>query len=158
MKNWLTSWLSRPALRFAVTGDCAPDSPETARAEILLLLEEMTASANAHDAEWHLSFYASDPDLRFVIHDRAIVGWNALLEQQRVWWQDGRSDVVYTMVGEPHFRMPQPGLVVVSYFLASERSTADGTTKRMPLAISAVWQRRPEGWKIIYAHESTSVS
>ena len=158
MNKWLARWRSGASPAAISSAGSQPGELETAKAEILPLLKEMNEAANVHDAERHVSFYARDPDLLFVIHDRAIVGWDALLEQQRVWWRDGKTDVVYAMAGEPEFRMPQAGLVVVTYFLDSVRSLGGGTTKRMRLAISAVWQRGPDGWKIIYAHESTAVS
>ncbi len=158
MYKWLARFRSRASPPAASLAASPPGDLETAQAEILPLLKEMNAAANLHDAERHVAFYARDPDLLFVIHDRAIVGWDALLEQQRVWWRDGKTDVVYTMAGEPDFRMPQPGLVVVAYFLDSVRSTGDGTTRQMRLAVSAMWQWRPDGWRIIYAHESTAVS
>lgn len=126
----------------------------TARAEIFPLFKAMEAAANVHDAEKHISFYANEPDLLFVINDRAIVGWNALLKQQRQWWHNSKSDVKYEMVGEPDFRMPAPGLVMVTYFLRSHRTLSDGRTSDSGFGISALWQKRPEGWRIIYAHES----
>lgn len=89
------------------------------------------------------------------INDRAIVGYDALLKQQREWWQDGGTDVVYTVVGEPEFRMPAPGLVMTTYFLTSRRTRSDGTARNTRFGITALWQRRAEGWRIIHAHEST---
>jgi ketosteroid isomerase-like protein len=132
-----------------------PDDLAKARAEILPLFEAMQAAANAHDADKHVSFYARDPGLQFVINDRLIEGYDALLRQQREWWQNGKSDVIYTLVGEPSFRMPAPGLVMTTYFLTSRRTMEDRTVRNTRFGISALWQRRPEGWRIIHAHEST---
>jgi ketosteroid isomerase-like protein len=154
MKTWVTCvfLLLMPLPALAATG---ADDLSTAKAEILPHFEAMQAAANAHDSEKHVSYYARDPDLLFVINDRAIVGYDALLKQQREWWQDGKTDVKYTVVGEPEFRMPAKGLVMTTYFLTSRRTMADGTTRNTRFGISALWQRRPEGWRIIYAHEST---
>ena len=118
------------------------------------LLKAMEGAVNVHDAEKHISFYANEPDLLFVINDRAIVCWNALLKQQRQWWHNSKSDVNYEMVGEPDFRMPAPGLVMVTYFLTSHRTLPDGQTSDSRFGVSALWQKRAEGWRIIYAHES----
>src|SRR5262245_10576211 len=95
------------------------DGLAAARAEILPLFEAFHAAANAHDAEQHVSFYAREPSLLFVDNDEAIVGYDALLAKQREWWQDGKTDVTYNLAGEPDFRMPAPGLVMVTYFLTS---------------------------------------
>lgn len=125
-----------------------------AQAEILPLIQAMQAAANAHDAEKHVSYYARDPRLMFIINDRAITGYDALLEQQREWWQNGKSDVTYTLVGEPTFSMPARGLVMTTYFLTSSRTMPDGAKRSTRFGISALWERRPEGWRIIHAHES----
>jgi ketosteroid isomerase-like protein len=126
-----------------------------ARAEILPLIQAMQAAANAHDAEKHVSYYAHDPGLLFVINDRAITGYDALLEQQREWWQNGKSDVIYTLTGEPMVTMAAPGLVTTTDCLTSRRTMPDGAKRSTRFGISALWQRRPEGWRIIHAHEST---
>lgn len=125
-----------------------------ATAEIMPRLQAMEAAANAHNADRHVSYYAHDPQLLFVMNDQAIVGYDALLKQQRTWWKDGHTDVKYVIDGKPDFRMPAPGLVMVTYFLSSHRTGPDGKTQHSRFGISALWQQRPEGWKIIYAHES----
>lgn len=126
-----------------------------AKTEILRALGAMQAAANAHDAAKHLSFYIHEPTLLFVVNDQAIVGFDALLAQQRKWWQDGKSNAIYKIVGDPDFRMPAPGLVIVTYFLTAHRTLPDGKTQEAKLGVSAVWQKRPQGWRIIYAHESS---
>jgi ketosteroid isomerase-like protein len=130
------------------------DGLAAARAEILPIFEAMQAAADAHDAEKHVSFFAREPSLLFVINDQAIVGYDALLAKQRQWWPNGKTDVTYQLAGEPDFRMPAPGLVMVTYFLTSRRTLPDGQTRDTRLGISALWQKRTEGWRIIYAHES----
>ena len=153
MRVWLTCcWILLAPLTTAAFA--SSDDLTSARAEILPLFEAMQAAANAHDAETHLSFYVREPTLLFVINDRAIVGWDALLEAQRQWWRYGKTDVVYRLVGEPDFRMTAPGLVMVTYFLTSQRTLPDGRSGSTRFGISALWQRRPQGWRIIYAHES----
>ncbi|HET7622091.1 MAG TPA: molybdopterin-dependent oxidoreductase [Gemmatimonadaceae bacterium] len=126
-----------------------------ARAEITPLFERMQTTANAHDADGHLAAYAHDSALVFIINDQAIHGFAALLEQQRAWWKNGTSDVVYRLDGDPEYRMPAPGLVVETYFLKARRTLADGTVREGRLAVTDIWKKRPEGWRIIYAHESS---
>jgi ketosteroid isomerase-like protein len=154
MKSWLTGCVVI-LFSLAAIGAGPADDLSKARSEIAPLLKAMQDAANAHDAAKHVSFYAKDPNLLFVINDRAITGFDPLLEQQKQWWQNGSSDVVYTMVGEPDYRMPGPGLVMVTYFLTSRRTDPSGAARNTRLGISALWQHRPEGWRIIYAHEST---
>jgi ketosteroid isomerase-like protein len=135
--------------------DRKEDDIAAARAEIAPLFAEMQAAANAHDTDRHLAFYVREPTLLFVLNDQSIVGWEALREQQRQWWNDGKTDVVYSQVGEPEYRMPAPGLVMMTYFLTSRRTLPDGEVRTTGFGISALWQKRPEGWRIIHAHEST---
>ena len=78
-----------------------------------------------------------------------------MLAKQREWWQDGKTDVTYKLAGEPDFRMPAPGLVMVTYFLTSGRTTPEGKLRETRFGFSALWQKRAEAWRIIYAHEST---
>ncbi len=130
------------------------DSLLKARAEILPLFKAMEAAANAHNAEKHLSFYAKVPSPLFVFNDHEIKGWNALLKQQRKWWHNGNSDVKYKLIGKPDFRMFAPGLVMVTFFLTSHRTLSGGHTGNSKFGISDLWQKQPEGWRIVYAHES----
>jgi ketosteroid isomerase-like protein len=115
----------------------------------------MKTAAQAHDVDAHLAFYIHSPTLLFVINGEAIRGWEALRQKQREWWQNGKSDVVYQLVDSVDYRMPAPGLVIQTYFLASRRTNAGGSTRESRLGVTALWQKRAEGWRIIYAHESS---
>lgn len=153
MKSWFIYVLFILVPLTALAGT-ASDELAAARAQIMPLFESMEAAANAHDSEKHVSFYAHEANLLFVMNDQAIIGWDALLKQQRMWWHDGKSDAHYTLAGKPDFRLFAPGLVMQTYFLESTRSMPDGGVSKARFGISAVWKKRPEGWRIIYAHES----
>jgi uncharacterized protein (TIGR02246 family) len=129
---------------------------DTARSEVAPLLAEMGAAANAHDVERHVGFYAHDPSVILIVNGEPITGWEAIRDKQREWWQNGKTDVVYTMRGKPDFRVPGPGVVVTTIFMKSHRTMPDGAIKEGDFTVSAVWQKRPEGWRVIYSHESTT--
>ena len=150
MIRWLVLALLIPAAAAAQSAD----DLASARAEITPLFVEMQAAANAHDTDRHVSFYAREPSLIFIINDQRITGWEALRDKQRQWWKDGKTDVVYTQVGEPDYTMLGPGLVMLTYFMTSHRTLPSGDMSVSGFGISALWQKRPEGWRIIYAHES----
>jgi ketosteroid isomerase-like protein len=133
----------------------ATEALAEARSAIVPLFERMQTTANAHDVDGHLAAYARDSTLLFVINDQAIRGFTALHDQQTKWWQGGKTDVAYRVEGEPIYRMLAPGLVVQTYFLSSHRTLDDGATRDGRVAVSAIWQKRADGWRIIYAHEST---
>ena len=130
----------------------------TARAQILPLFQQMMTAANAHDTDGHLAAYRRSPALVFVANDAAIHGWDALHEQQLKWWQNGRSDAVYALIGEPEYTMPAGDVVVQTYFLESHRSAASvtptGPARSVHLGVTDVWQKGADGWRIVYAHES----
>ena len=125
-----------------------------ARAAIEPTFAEMLRAANAHDAEAHLAAYAKAPALTFVVNDQVIRGWDALLAQQRVWWQNGKSDVVYAIVDSALYMMPAPGVVVQTYTLSARRSAPDGSAREGRIVVTGVWQQRVEGWRVVYAHEA----
>jgi len=137
----------------AVAGQTEDDLAR-ARAEITPMFEKMVVAANEHNPEKHMAYYVHDETLRFVVNADEIVGYDALLAKQHLWWSGDKTDVVYTLVGAPEFTMPAPGVVVLTYFLSSTRTREDGTTSNAKFGITALWQNRPEGWRIFYAHES----
>ena len=125
-----------------------------ARAAIQPVFAEMLRAANAHDAEAHLAAYAKSPTLTFVVNDEVITGWDSLLVRQRGWWQNGKSDAVYAIVGTPRYLMPAPGVVVQTYILSSRRSAPDGSVREGRLGVTDVWREGAEGWRVVYAHEA----
>jgi hypothetical protein len=106
------------------------DDGENARSEVAPLLAEMGAAANAHDIERHVGFYAHDPSVLLIFNGEAIKGWEAIRDKQREWWQNGKTDVVYTMQGKPDFRVLGPGVVVTTIFMKSRRTTPSGRSVR----------------------------
>ena len=124
--------------------------------EVGSLLAEMEASANAHDTERHLAAYSRDAALTFVVNGEIIRGWEALREKQRQWWSDGKATGAYEYVGKPAFELLRTDLGLTTHLIAARSSLADGQVRERQLAFTAVWCRRPEGWRIVYAHESST--
>ena len=146
-------WIAGSELAWGA--DVATNS-DAASAEVALLLAEMGHAANAHDVERHVGFYARDLSVTFIFNGQLTVGWEAIREMQREVWRNGKSDVVYTMQGKPSFLEPGPGLVVTTISLQSRRTMPDGQISAGAFAISSLWQKRAEGWRVIYSHESTT--
>ena len=155
-------WYHVIALSLSIAGSglvCAADAitkPNTASAEVAPLLADMGAAANAHDVERHVGFYAHDDSVVFIFNGQVTIGWEAIRDKQREVWRNGTSDVVYTMQGKPTFLVPASGLVVTTIFLKSRRTLPNGQIADGEFAISALWQKRAEGWRVIYSHESTT--
>ena len=129
------------------------------RAEIMPLFEAMQAAANVHDAEAHLAYFIRGPELIFVVNGRQIRGWSNLLEQQKEWWPAGKiaptseTDQPYRLAEGPAFQVLGQRHAIVTFVLDTRRAYP-GRVMRRPLAVSQVWEKRPDGWKIVYAHES----
>ena len=124
--------------------------------EVAPLLREMGAAANAHDVERHVGFYAHDAAVTLIVNGEAIVGWEGIRDRQRDWWRNGKTDVVYQVQGKPDVRWLAPGIVVTTLFMTSTRTLPDGKPGEKNFAVSSIWQKRPEGWRVIYSHESTT--
>jgi ketosteroid isomerase-like protein len=132
------------------------DVPAAEQAEVTSSLAGMAAAANAHDVDRHVGFYAHDASTLLIFDGEAILGWEAIYAKQQEWWSGGKTDVVYTLQGKPDVRVLAPGLVTSTIFLKSRRSTPTGTVKEGSFAVSAIWKKLSDGWKVIYSHESTS--
>jgi hypothetical protein len=87
-----------------------------------------------------------------------------VLEQQRKWWPDGRipagsgKEIPYRLVAGPDFIVLNPNSALLSFVLDAPKTNAAGGRIDRALAISQLWQKRPEGWRVTYVHESVAES
>jgi ketosteroid isomerase-like protein len=124
--------------------------------QVAPLLAEMEASANAHDTDRHLAAYSQDSALTFVINGEIIRGWDCLRDRQRQWWNEGNATGVYEYLGEPTFEAFGKDLGLTTLLIAARMRLPDGRVRERQLAFTALWRRREDGWRIIYAHESST--
>lgn len=120
------------------------------------LLAELEASANAHDTDRHMAAYARDDALTFVFDGEVVRGWNRLRELQRRWWSDGTAKGSYVYLGEPIFEALGDDAGLTTILIDARREAEDGAQVSKTLAWSALWRRLPEGWRITFAHESST--
>ena len=109
-----------------------------------------------HDLAFAVITSLLDPSTELIFNGEPIVGWDAIYAKQREWWQNGKTDVVYVPRGRPDVRLLSPDLAVTTLLMKSTRTMPDGSIKEGNFAVSAIWKKRPEGWRILYAHESTT--
>ncbi len=142
---------------FAVPANAQSKSSSSAspQDELRPLIARLEAAANAHDTDKFLELYLRSPELVFVVNGDVIHGFDDLRAQQLKWWKNGKSDVVYTRRAEPEFTVISDKAVVVTLLIGSERTGADGKVAKNAAAISLVWQKFSEGWRVVYTHEST---
>ncbi len=132
----------------------ADDSSAKTRKAIEALTAKMQVAANAHDTDAFLAPFLHDPSLVFVVNGIVIHGWQALHEQQRKWWKHGKSDAVYTPVGPIEFQRLAKDVMLTTRSLSSRRAGPGGKIQTGQFAVSEIWRRLPQGWRIVYAHES----
>jgi ketosteroid isomerase-like protein len=129
---------------------------ESVKQQLGPMLHEMDLAANAHDTDRFMKAYLHDPSLVFVIDGEVIHGWDDLRAQQLKWWNDGKTDVVYSTSGEPEIEQLTPSMAIVTETLVGTRTLPDGSSRKREFAVSMVWKKLPEGWRIVYAHESSA--
>ena len=126
------------------------------RREIEPLLAEMLTAANAHDTDRFMTAYVRDPSFVFVINGTVMNGWESVRAQQLRWWNNGKSDVVYSYVGEPEFTVLSSDAAVVTERMSAHRTLANGQITTGELAVTMTMQKRPDGWRAVQVHESTA--
>ena len=124
--------------------------------ELQPLRQEMLLAANAHDTDRFLASHVHDSTLVMVFNGTTVTGYDAVRALQLKWWNNGRSDVVYSLQGPVRFTVMSPAAVLVTETLRSQRTDSTGATKRGDIVVMSAWQKRPEGWRIVAVHESTA--
>ena len=150
-----TFWAATLFTLVAAGGARAQLAP-SAEAQIAPLLDSQVVAANAHDTDRFLQTFVHDSTLVQVFNGEVTLGYPAVRALQLRWWQNGRSDVVYRRAAPPSFLVLDAGAVVVTELLTAERTAADGQVARRTIAVTMVWQKRAEGWRVAYQHESSA--
>jgi ketosteroid isomerase-like protein len=154
LKNWhfLVAVL---AVAFVHPGVGA-DAPLEPRAEVAAALKGMGDAANAHDVERHVGYYAHIPRVTLIVDGEPFVGWDTIRDKQKEWWNNGKTDVVYQLQGAPEVVELAPNVMVTTLLMKAHRTLPSGEVRDARFAVSSIWQKRPEGWKVVYSHESTT--
>jgi ketosteroid isomerase-like protein len=133
---------------------CADSGPSPASLQIQRIMDRMEKAANAHDTDRFMAGYLHQPTLVFVINGTVIHGWDALHKQQLEWWRRGKSDVIYTQTGPTGFQQLSADAAVTTRTFASRRTLPDGKSSTGSFAVTEIWRKLPQGWRIVYSHES----
>jgi uncharacterized protein (TIGR02246 family) len=155
----MQSWLSVASLSLAgvlATSVVRADTAGNPRAEVGAALQGMGDAANAHDVERHVGYYAHIPEVTLIVDGEQLKGWETIRDKQREWWNNGKTDVVYQFDGPPEVRVLAPDIVVTTLLMKAHTTLANGTARDGHFAVSAIWQKRPEGWRVVYSHESAT--
>lgn len=111
----------------------------------------MTRAADALDADRFMAWYWNSPSLAITFDGETLRGWAPILDQQRRWWSDQAGGASFAEERPPEITLQGPGVATSIQWM-----TVSGPTARKParLVITSVWMKRPEGWRIVLAHES----
>lgn len=138
------------ALAIAVTLN-ANATPES---ELRPLLDEMIVSANAHDSDRFMALYQKSPSLTISFDDMVMTGFDAILAQQREWWENGKATPIYAELVPTRIQPISADVSATLQTLEVKAGPNAPAGKRVKLTITSVWKRLPEGWRIVLAHES----
>ena len=138
--------------RWPLLGKTA-DAHDADRAAIQAILEAQQAAWNRGDVEGFLVGYWQSRELTFSGSNGVSRGWDGVRERYKKNYPDGAtmgelgfSDLEFRFLG------PSAALVLGKWHLKRETAGDIGGV------FTLVWQKFPEGWKIIHDHTSTVIS
>jgi uncharacterized protein (TIGR02246 family) len=147
--------ITRPWLRAALALglpllSSAPPQPgrEQDRQAIQQILTAQQTAWNRGDVEAFLKGYWHSPELTFSGSSGIARGWEAVLARYKKTYPDPAAMGQLDFSGlEYRFLGPDAALVLGHWHLSREKGDIGGV-------FSLVWQRFPEGWRIIHDHTS----
>lgn len=129
----------------------AVEAPRSAEVQIRTAIADMNRAAVALDADRFMAWYWNSPALAITFDGETMRGWRPILDQQRLWWSDKTAAISFVEKRPPEITV-QGGDVATTIQWMSVKSAKDA--KPADLTITSVWKKRPEGWRIVLAHES----
>ena len=69
---------------------------------------------------------------------------------------DGKVRSTYTYVDGPIFEVLGDDAGLTTFLIAARKEADDGSVVEKMLAYSALWRRFQDGWRIVFAHESSN--
>ncbi|MGB8660654.1 MAG: nuclear transport factor 2 family protein [Candidatus Acidiferrum sp.] len=126
----------------------AAEAREADKAAITAVLDAQQAAWNRGDVDAFLVGYWHSPELTFSGSNGVSRGWDGVMARYKKNYPD-RAAMGQLDFSELEFRFlgPDAALVLGRWHLKREKGDIGGV-------FSLVWQRFPEGWKIIHDHTS----
>ncbi len=126
----------------------------TDRAAIAALVEALDAAASALDVDRFLSYFVDGPDFAFAFNGTMRTSRAAVRAFHLAAWSNVAKVSFHTTAERVAF--PADGVATVSGIGRSQRMLAGGESRVGEYALLLVAVRRPEGWRVLQAHESTT--
>jgi len=128
--------------------NAAPDERANDRAAIMKILEAQQNNWNQGNVDAFLEGYWHSPDLTFSGSGGVARGWDGVLARYKKNYPDRAAMGQLDFSGlEFHFLGRDAALVLGHWHLTRAQGDIGGV-------FSLVWQRFPEGWRIIHDHTS----
>jgi len=126
-----------------------PDTHDADRAAINSVLKAQQAAWNRGDVNAFLVGYWQSPELTFSGSNGVSRGWDGVLARYKKNYPN-RAAMGHLDFSDLEFRFlgPDAALVLGKWHLHREKDELGGV-------FTLVWQRFPEGWKIIHDHTSS---
>jgi len=127
----------------------AAEAREADKAAISTVLNAQQGAWNRGDVDTFLMGYWHSPELTFSGSNGVSRGWDSVMVRYKKNYPD-RAAMGQLDFSELEFRFlgPDAALVLGHWHLKREKGDIGGV-------FSLVWQRFPEGWKIVHDHTST---
>lgn len=126
------------------------DARERDRAAIVQILNAQQAAWNSGDVDAFVESYWHSPELTFSGTSGIVRGWDGVLARYKKTYADRDAMGQLQFSGlEFRFLGPDAALVLGHWHLARVKGDIGGV-------FSLVWQRFPEGWRIIHDHTSAA--
>ncbi|HXT75981.1 MAG TPA: nuclear transport factor 2 family protein [Candidatus Eisenbacteria bacterium] len=123
-----------------------PNEPD--QAAIQKLMEAQQAAWNHGDIDAFMTAYWRSPDVTFSGTSGIVRGWDAVLARYKSSYADREAMGQLQFSGlEYRFLGPDAALLLGHWHLTRSKGDVGGV-------FSLVWQRFPEGWRIIHDHTS----
>ena len=123
-----------------------PNEPD--QAAIQKLMEAQQAAWNHGDIDAFMTAYWRSPDVTFSGTSGIVRGWDAVLARYKSSYADREAMGQLQFSGlEYRFLGPDAALLLGHWHLTRTKGDVGGV-------FSLVWQRLPEGWRIIHDHTS----
>jgi uncharacterized protein (TIGR02246 family) len=134
------------AVRFSLRA--APDQRDRDRLAIQAVLNDQQAAWNRGDVNAFLEGYWHSPDVTFSGSNGIVRGWDAVLARYKKTYAD-RDAMGQLQFSGLEFRSLGPDAVLVLGHWHLTQASGD-----IGGVFSLVWQRFPEGWRIVHDHTS----
>ena len=114
-------------------------------------IADMNEAAAKLDADAFMRSYWQSPALAVTFDGATMRGWTTILSEQRKWWSDKQAGIKFEEQRPPEIVAQGTNIVTSIQWMHVMNA---GSKKPAQLVITSVWKRRPEGWRVVLAHET----